>query len=90
LTATEVNSRQHILNLMCHFYTEWTQDEFLESMVQKALPKLQLMQEEGILELTANTLRVTELGKIFVRNICMLLDPKLDGEVREKMFSKTI
>jgi len=90
LTATEVNSRQHILNLMCHFYTEWTQDEFLETMIQKALPKLQVMEEEGILNLTANSLEVTELGKMFVRNICMLLDPKLDGQVREKMFSKTI
>lgn len=90
LTPTEVNSRQHILNLMCHFYTEWSEDEFLEGMVQKALPKLQAMETEGILILSEGTLQVTELGKIFVRNICMLLDPKLDGQVREKMFSKTI
>jgi oxygen-independent coproporphyrinogen-3 oxidase len=94
LTPTEVNSRQHILNLMCHFYTEWNKGEFLETMIQKALPKLEIMEAEGILKLILgpdeNSLEVTELGKIFVRNICMLLDPKLDGQVKEKMFSKTI
>jgi oxygen-independent coproporphyrinogen III oxidase len=49
------------------------------------------MVADGLLTLTPTSLRLTEAGIPFVRNVCMQLDARLlRTQVREKMFSKSI
>lgn len=91
LTSREEGMRKHILNLMCNFYTEWEEDEFIDQQIDGSVEGLYEMEEEGLLKLTENSLQVTPQGQLFVRNICMLIDPKLNKEeVQKQQFSKTI
>ncbi len=50
------------------------------------------MEQEGILSLTGHQLRVTEQGKAFTRNICMVFDLRLREQnvSGERVFSKAI
>lgn len=82
--------RRHILDLMCHFHTEWS-DAFEREHVDAIRPRLQELIEDGLCTLKGRSLRVTELGKAFVRNICMCFDLRLHrAQPQEKVFSKTI
>ena len=91
LTDEDMIIRKHILNLMCQLETIW----FKESMQFKALPlvmdRLKEMKADGLLEMTPYQLRVTEMGRPFVRNICMAFDLKLHEKTPEtRLFSMTI
>jgi oxygen-independent coproporphyrinogen-3 oxidase len=91
LTKNELTSRKHILNMMCHFNTVWQKDEHIATMVAKNIDKLKEMEAEGLLQIKPSSLQVTEKGKLFVRNICMLLDPKIERKSSQKnTFSSTI
>lgn len=46
--------------------------------------------EDELLENSQNFLKVTELGKIFIRNICMGFDKYLRREQESKKFSRTV
>ncbi|HHJ14746.1 MAG TPA: oxygen-independent coproporphyrinogen III oxidase [Gammaproteobacteria bacterium] len=52
------------------------------------LGRLQAMQEDGLLELDAGHLRITERGRLLVRNICMVFDRYRKNE--EERFSRLI
>ena len=86
LTHVEQTSRQHILNLMTQWETEvetsrW--DKIQEQIVQLEKDNLVVMQE--------NTMKVTDLGKHFLRNICTLFDDSYDNtKDMTSKFSKTI
>lgn len=91
LTQEELVVRKHILNLMCHFNTQWEAGDFFSTIVKRSANKLTEMEQERLLHLNETSLSISELGKIFVRNICMLLDPKLlDSSQKGNLFSKTI
>jgi len=47
-------------------------------------------QEEGLLNLRDDSLTVTELGKIFIRNICMGFDEYLKQQPTYRQFSQTV
>jgi len=83
--------RQHILNVMCHFETNWQKEELQTEMLYVGLEKLEAMQKDGLLVLEPYSLKVTPKGQAFVRNICMALDARL---LRKKptteLFSQTI
>ncbi|MFN3588580.1 MAG: coproporphyrinogen III oxidase, partial [Spirosomataceae bacterium] len=52
---------------------------------------LEDMQNDGILEQFNGFVRVTEIGKPFLRNICMVFDPSLHQNTKtERLFSATI
>lgn len=49
------------------------------------------MDSEGIIALTAGSLKVTELGKIFVRNICRVFDARMrNAQTNSTQFSRAI
>lgn len=76
--------RQHILDLMCKhetnvddYYTESKQlfDEFVK---------------DGLITVTADKIKINELGKLFLRNICLAFDKRYWKKVPEgKVFSTT-
>lgn len=90
LSDSELNTRKHILNLMCHFETSWLFCDPISNLIEKNFEKLLEMESEGLLKTGVNSLKITELGKMFVRNICMLVDPFIANETRKQLFSKTI
>jgi oxygen-independent coproporphyrinogen-3 oxidase len=58
-----------------------------------ARSRLELMQADGLIELSEEQLMVTDRGRLFVRNICMVFDGYLFGEFAQKgliAYSKAI
>jgi oxygen-independent coproporphyrinogen-3 oxidase len=89
LTEEEKNMRWHIRQLMCHFETRWKPEEAIASSIFRNLSKLKEMENDGLLLLHERQLLVTDLGKGFVRNICMAIDPFIQPET-DSVFSQTV
>ena len=66
--------RKHIQNIMCTGATTW--NHHLEPCVSlfAGIDRLQPLADDGLIELNSWGLKVTPLGKGFLRNICMALD----------------
>ena len=91
LNPEDLAIRQHILNIMCHFETDWSEDintfPFFEDLNQR-LSEFEL---DGLLTLENNSLKIKAEGIPFVRNVCMQFDSRLlNSEKKENLFSKTI
>ncbi len=83
--------RKHILNLMCHFETEWCSTEFELLGMEAILSQLDELEADGLCIRAKNKLIVTEIGQKFVRNICMAFDLRLQRKQPEQqLFSSTI
>ena len=80
--------RKHILDLMCHFNTTWSEPN---SILADAIIRLSPMVEDNLVEVTTNSIRVTKLGEPFVRNVCMALDARLWRKIPPlKLFSQVV
>jgi len=87
--------RREVINqLICHFEIIKPQinDDFNvnfnEYFIQE-LEALQLMHDDGLLELGDKSIKVTGIGKLLIRNICMVFDKYLRDHDTPR-FSKTI
>jgi oxygen-independent coproporphyrinogen-3 oxidase len=91
LTSEDVVIRQHILNLMCHFETNWEDESTYFTEIYDVLDSLYEMQLDGLLYIENKKLIVTDLGKAFVRNICMAFDLRLKRAAPQtELFSMTV
>lgn len=91
LTSEDVVIRQHILNLMCHFETNWEDESTYFTVIYDVLDSLYEMQLDGLLYIENKKLIVTDLGKAFVRNICMAFDLRLKRAAPQtELFSMTV
>ena len=91
LNEEDLIIRKHILNVMCHFETQWSNEEMKLDVFQNLEKNLSDLVVDGLLTIKDKRLKVNYLGIPFIRNICMKLDAKLQNqEIGEKMFSKTI
>ena len=91
LTKEDLTIRQHILNLMCRFETSWehTPESFPE--LQDVMENLAEVENDGLVVRGANSIKVTEEGKVFVRNICMAFDLRLLRRTPDsRLFSMTV
>jgi oxygen-independent coproporphyrinogen-3 oxidase len=91
LTNEDLVIRKHILNLMCQFETSWEDlSDFFEE-IPAVLLQLQEMEKDGLLNINAKSINVTEAGKPYVRNICMAFDLRLKRKAPgTQLFSMTI
>jgi oxygen-independent coproporphyrinogen-3 oxidase len=88
LTQQDLKIRKHILNLMCRFETSW--DVGSEQPILDA-DLLKQIEADNLIEFTANRVEILELGKTFVRNVCMAFDAYLQQKkTKEKLFSLTV
>ncbi|MET4140222.1 oxygen-independent coproporphyrinogen-3 oxidase [Pedobacter sp. UYP1] len=69
--------RRHILNLMCKGETSWAKREEQSEGFSKGLERMTLIADDGLVMIRGTELKVTVLGKRFLRNICMALDSRL-------------
>lgn len=91
LSKEDLLIRKHILNLMCQFETSWEESANYFDEIPEILIQLKEMENDGLLIITENKIKVTEEGKPYVRNICMAFDLRLKRKAPETaLFSMTI
>ena len=91
LTNEDLIMRTHILNLMCRFETEWSQNERYSDYMKTIIERLTEMENDQLVRIDENSIKVTEQGKPFIRNICMAFDMHLHRDKRKtQLFSMTI
>ena len=90
LNEEDLIIRQHILNLMCRLETSWDlQNSFPE--IENALESLKEMEADGLVEISDNTIKITEKGRAFTRNVAMTFDLRmLRNKPETRIFSMTI
>ena len=82
--------RRHILNLMCQLETTFT-DKNTFAELPEALEKLKEMQEDGLVELADDFVKITEKGRVFTRNVAMAFDLRMMRKMPEtRLFSMTV
>ncbi|MEO8516501.1 MAG: oxygen-independent coproporphyrinogen III oxidase [Flavobacterium sp.] len=91
LTEEDLKIRKHILNLMCKFETSWEMYSNYFVEIPEILIQLKEMENDGLVIIEKDRIKVTDAGKPFVRNICMAFDLRLKRNAPEtKLFSMTI
>jgi oxygen-independent coproporphyrinogen-3 oxidase len=86
LTEKELFKRTKILDMMCEFETELKPSDLSANQQEK----IKMLVEDKLLVQTPTTLKSTEIGKQFVRNICMAIDDSFDGDSKKNIFSQTV
>ena len=80
--------REYILDMMCRGKVH-LKDGF--EVNEKILYRLIPLKADGLVEVNQNTIQISEVGKSFLRNVCMAFDERLQKtKERENLFSQAI
>ena len=96
MTADDHVRKETIMQLMCHLEIDKREIERkfgidFEKYFADDLPKLDTFIIEGLLENTADKIKIIGSGKLIIRNVAMCFDAYLEKMMREKpVFSKTV
>jgi oxygen-independent coproporphyrinogen III oxidase len=95
LTEDDVLRRAVISKLLCHcvLHKKEIESEFriaFDEYFAEEMPPLEALQRDGLIELTRDTIRVTSIGRIFIRNVGMVFDSYLRKAKERPIFSKTL
>lgn len=91
LNEEDLVVRKHILELMCHFYTEWKDDTMRFPSLPHSLELLVEMEKDGLLEIGDDYVHVHDHARAYIRNICMAFDQRMLRKKPEtRIFSMTI
>ncbi len=96
LDAEDLELRRHILNLMTRFRTRWSEAGTSAGYLHSLPERLQELQHDELIKLrtgghNATDLEVTDLGRAFIRNICMAFDARLARKAPDtQLFSRTV
>ena len=71
---------------MCEFETEILPSDLSAGQQQK----INMLISDQLLIQTPRTLKSTELGKQFIRNICMAIDDSFENPPTNNIYSKTV
>jgi oxygen-independent coproporphyrinogen-3 oxidase len=86
LSADDLDRRAIIRDLMCNFFVDL---EDRAARYESELESLRTLEHEGLVEIDGSRIRVTSLGRIFVRNIAMVFDAYLERDAR-RSFSRAV
>ncbi|RWY54343.1 oxygen-independent coproporphyrinogen III oxidase [Mucilaginibacter gilvus] len=77
LTRDDLIIRKHVQNIMCKGKTSW--NHHLEPCLSlfAGLERLEILANDGLIELNSRGLKVTSIGNGYLRNICMAIDARL-------------
>jgi oxygen-independent coproporphyrinogen-3 oxidase len=95
LTRDDQLRRTVIMRLMCDFELNMTEIEqqfgirFREYFAW-GLEQLKEMEEDGLVEITESTIRVSEMGRLLIRNIAMNFDGFIERKQDPLRYSRTI
>jgi oxygen-independent coproporphyrinogen III oxidase len=95
LTADDLVRRAVIQNLMCHFELPLQSFETVHSIefeeyFRQELLELQPFVDAGLLCRDPRSLTVSQLGRFFIRNICMVFDRYLRERREQVRYSKAV
>ncbi len=95
LTDDDVIRRTVISKLLCHcvLHKKEIESEFnicFDEYFADALSRLEVLQRDGLVTLESDTISVTQLGRIFIRNAGMVFDKYLLNPKNKPVFSKTL
>ncbi|WP_271424896.1 oxygen-independent coproporphyrinogen III oxidase [Aequorivita sinensis] len=91
LNEEDLIIRKHILNMMCRLETSWEDTSLQFPELPEVLSNIKEMEADGLLEIGAKELHITEKGRPFVRNICMAFDVLLQrNQPDRQLFSMTV
>lgn len=91
LNKEELLIRRHILDLMCHFETNWDPVLLSEGFYLPIQERLAPLLSDGLIDVNTEGLRILPVGYAFVRNVCMAFDLDLHGHHFDTpLFSATI
>ena len=76
---------------MCHLRTDFSEASMQFPELGNTLKKLKEMEEDGLIEIGKDFLQVHEVGRPFIRNVCMAFDLHLLRKAPQtRVFSMTI
>lgn len=91
LSAEDLIIRRHIQNLMCRFETSWDEESLYFNDIPLVLSQLEEMKNDGLLLIEETGIKVTTIGRAFIRNICMAFDMRMKRNAPEtQLFSMTV
>lgn len=91
LNEEDLVIRQHILNIMCHFKTDWSDPAMQFEGLENVHARLEEMELDGLVKFSENGIELPEEARPYVRNVCMAFDLKLlRSKPTTRIFSMTI
>ncbi len=95
LSADDKLRRLVILHLMCNLELPYAVtvprfDATVDELLPEALAQMDPLIEDGLVVREADRLRVTDLGRFFLRNVSMPFDAYLTGGGDRPLFSRTV
>jgi len=95
LDDDDVLRRAVISRLLCHcvLHKAEVEAEFgirFDDYFAGELQKLETLRTDGLVDLSAESISVTQLGRIFIRNVGMVFDKYLQQPKNNPVFSKTL
>jgi len=91
LTDEDLVIRQHILNLMCHFKTSWSDTSMKFKELPAVLDRLKELEKDGLVIIQPTEIIIPKKARSFVRNICMAFDLRLVASKPDtQIFSMTV
>ena len=90
----DIIRRHAIMQLICHFklnMDKFSADNKIEfkNYFADELKRLQVMEDDGLIEIQNNMISVTSKGRLLIRNICMVFDRYIQQQSNTR-FSKAI
>jgi oxygen-independent coproporphyrinogen-3 oxidase len=87
----ELVTAQQIKNILCQYETNWESSFLKGSSGSKIKSDLLDLEKDGLIKLRENGLAVTEVGKSYLRNICLVFDNMYRANKPDRsLFSKSI
>jgi oxygen-independent coproporphyrinogen-3 oxidase len=95
LNADDILRRTVIGRLLCHcvLHKQEIEAEFnlrFDDYFAEEFPRLKALADDGLVTLSPETIAVTSLGRIFIRNVGMVFDKYLQTPKDKPVFSKTL
>jgi oxygen-independent coproporphyrinogen-3 oxidase len=76
---------------MCQFETSWSNKSNYFIEIPEVIIQLKELENDGLVIILNNGVKITEAGKPFVRNICMAFDLLLKRKAPDtELFSMTV
>jgi oxygen-independent coproporphyrinogen III oxidase len=89
LSELDVELRKYITDICCRNETHFS-ERYRDVLVQHSYNKLADLANDGLIDWTENGLKVTTIGRRYIRNICSAFDLFLQSFDNKKLFSKAI
>jgi oxygen-independent coproporphyrinogen-3 oxidase len=89
--AKDLMYRRIILDLMCRFQARISETDLGAERLAAIRKQTAPLEEDGLCAWDGEVLNVSNIGRQFVRNVCIAVDPYLaETTIRDRLFSKTI